>query len=183
MNTKTANSTNDGARYARPVPSERASRAVHRITSAASYRRTVSPGLLGGLGAPRRGDALPDRREEQLHRLLLPHTAIGAGGHRALADAGLARVHDDAAGDAALAQLGDDRRTGHHRHALVQDDDVRLERDRRGEGLAPVPRDPDDLEVVLVIQEVAEVLANGWVVVGHEDPDAARGRRDHRIRR
>src|SRR5258708_10376601 len=88
MNTKTANSTNDGARYARPVPSERASRAVHRITSAASYRRTVSPGLLGGLGAPRRGDALPDRREEQLHRLLLPDTAIRAGGERPLPDAG-----------------------------------------------------------------------------------------------
>src|SRR5258708_33977729 len=142
MNTKTANSTNDGARYARPVPSERASRAVHRITSAASYRRTVSPGLLGGLGAPRRGDALPDRREEQLHRLLLPDTAIGAGGERALADAGLARVHDDAAGDAALAQLGDDRRTGHPPQALVPAGDLRPGPHRRGEGPAPVPRAP-----------------------------------------
>src|SRR5258708_38185721 len=157
MNTKTANSTNDGARYARPVPSERASRAVHRITSAASYRRTVSPGLLGGLGTPRRGGALPDRREEQLHRLLLPDTAIGAGGERALADAGLARVHHDAAGDAALAQLRHDRRTGHDRHALVQDDDVRLERDRVGDGLSPVPRDPDDLQVIPLIQDVAQV--------------------------
>src|SRR5437899_1969027 len=70
MKTKTANSTSDGARYARPIASDLRSRPVHRITSAHRTERArraelASSGRAGRAlvetptGVPARSDRSP----------------------------------------------------------------------------------------------------------------------------
>ena len=110
-----------------------------------------------------------DRIEQLPRRRVLQHHARRAAPQRGVADPRVEGEEDDARRRKLRLERPRDFDTGHLRHRVVQDDQVRAELERLRERLRAIGSLADDVHVRFGLEHRADALAYGEVVVGDQD--------------